>query len=141
MQTFVMGGEKMETRKKAYMITLLLLSTVVIVLAYSVWTHNTIIYVDEPFQIASELPSEVKAYPGEELNYYISVYNEGSTVLRAVLTYTVEPSGRCTITPPSGTSLLVKPGDVVVFDISIRIHGDAPPGAITINWTIERASP
>ncbi|MCX8183929.1 MAG: hypothetical protein N3F08_05890 [Crenarchaeota archaeon] len=131
----------MQTKKKIYVIMLVLLATILIVVAYSVWTHNTIIHIDEPFQVESNLPAEVKASPGEELTYYIQVNNKGSTDLMAVLTYTVDPSGRCTITPPSGTWQLVKSAGSVIFEISIKIHGDAPPGEITINWAIERASP
>ena len=111
--------------------------------AYTVWHLTTKITVLEPFQIKTNLPETLEAYPNTTYAYTINVTNTGGQDLNATLIYNVTAPANltCNVTPPSGTTQKVPAQETVTFNITITpvITGELKlPANITIDWTIKR---
>lgn len=129
--------------RKTMVLFLALLGFAFVVYGAIIWTKTTVVRIEEPFNIESNLPAELVLYPGnKEGPYYIKVTNNGKGEYTAILYYNVNASQgvKFTITPDSGTSKDIKPGVTDSFEIYIEIHGDSASGTLTIDWWIERES-
>jgi len=120
--------------------TIAFIAFAAIAYAFTVWQWTTKITVIEPFEVKTNLPTDVSLTPGTYNNYWINVTNHGGKDFNATLHYTVTVENCVvTITPDDGTSYKVGAGATVSIPITITviINGNAP-GNATISWSIER---
>jgi hypothetical protein len=126
--------------KMLTILTAIAIMAVATVGAITVWQWLTTIKVIEPFEIKTNLPTEISLYPGS-YSYWINVTNHGGEDLNATLYYTVEVVN-CTVevSPSNGTSYKVSAGQTFSIPITITVFIDGYPanGTATINWRIER---
>lgn len=128
--------------KKAVMVYLTILAFILVVYGAIIWTWKTEIRIQEPFTVKGSLPDTLDLSPGDTVGpYLIKVANKGEMTYTATLYYSIEasPGIKFSITPPSGTSQSIKPGDSLEFEIFIEISKDSDPGTLIINWRIERS--
>jgi hypothetical protein len=114
--------------------------TLAIVYAVTVWQYTTKITVLEPFEVKTNLPTDVSLYPGTYY-YWINVTNHGGEDLNATLYYTITKVNCIVdITPANGPSYTVHAGETVSIQIMITIFIDEyqANGTATIDWWIER---
>jgi hypothetical protein len=128
--------------KMLTILTAIAIMAVATVGAITVWHWTTKITFKEPFEIKTDLPTEVSLYPGSH-NYWINVTNHGGEDLNATLYYTFT-AVNCTVgvSPRNGTSYKVEAGKTVSIPITITVFIDGySNGTATIDWWIERVKP
>ena len=107
---------------------------------YTGFLASRIVELNEPFEIKTELPSELKLDPGDEVTYKISVTNNGQHTYTATFTYTVtaDPGVEYKISPASGEQKTLGPGEKWDILVTISIPESSASGTLTITWQIER---
>jgi uncharacterized membrane protein len=133
----------MERKKLLLLVAVSALLVASVVAGYIVWKYTTKITVLEPFEVKTNLPTEISLYPGS-YDYLINVTNHGGEDLNATLCYTITTENcDVSVSPSNGTSYKVAAGETVSIPITITvsIDGYSANGTAMINWWIERVSP
>jgi glycopeptide antibiotics resistance protein len=127
------------TKRIITIATVAFIAFAAIAYAITVWRWTTKITVLEPFEVKTNLPTEISLYPGS-YGYWINVTNHGEENLGFMLYYTITKENcDVSVSPLNGTSYKVAAGGTVSIPIKITVSIDGySNGTATINWWIER---
>jgi hypothetical protein len=131
------------TKRIITIATVAFIAFAAIAYAIIVWRWTTKITVIEPFEVKTNLPTEVSLYP-ESYSYWINVTNHGGENLGFMLYYTITKENcDVSVSPLNGTLYKVEAGKTVSIPVKITVSIDGYPanGTATIDWWIERVKP